>query len=162
MKTLINIRGIENLVDQSYRYKMEPINIVQQKGKTVITNLREIGKSLTVQSLSCNHKGNNAIEDKTKMLIEFFKKKFSTPIKSDNELTKIELKGVTRDELQCAIYEFIEYFVICPTCKNPETVLSLDRSNIFITCQACSHHDKIINTNKIVSKVWDNYLKMLS
>ena len=155
-KASINVRGLNEVVDPSYRYKMEPINAVQQKGKLVITNIKEIGRNLTVQNYSDTSK-----EDKSQMLIEFFKKKFSTPIKCDKELSKIELKGVSADELQNAIYEFIEYFVICPTCGNPETILSKEKSNIFITCQACSHHDKIKNSNKMVSKLWDNFLKIL-
>ena len=43
------------------------------------------------------------------MLIDFLKKKFSTAINyTDN---KAELKSVTVDEVQNAIYEFIEHFV---------------------------------------------------
>lgn len=159
-KILINIRGLEDNIDPSYRYKMEAINIVQQRGKSVITNINEIGMNLTTEpKIKDNTKYKP--ENKAKMLIEFFKKKFSIPIKCDKNLTKVELKGVTREELQNAIYEFIEYFVICPTCQNPETILSKDKNNIYITCQACSHHDKIKNNNKMVSKLLENYLKIL-
>lgn len=153
-KTLINIRGLEEIIDHSYRYKMEPITVVQQKVKSVITNINEISRNLTTNK--------NSKEDKGKMLIEFFKKKFSIPIKCNKDLTKVELKGVTQGELQNAIYEFIEYFVTCPTCRNPETTLSKDKGNIYIMCQACSHYDKLNNTNKTVQKLMDSYLKILS
>lgn len=153
-KMLINIRGLEDIIDPSYRYKMEHINTTQQKGKIIITNINDIAKNLTVQ----NVKEHN---DKSKMIIEFLKKKFSVAIKCDKELTKVELKGVTEEELQIAIYEFIEYFVICPICRNPETILSKKNSNLYITCQACSYHDKIKDNNKIITRVWDSFLKIL-
>lgn len=157
----INIRGFENIVDFSYRYKMAPVNTVSQKGKLVITNIKDISHDLTTQ-----HTVSNAFDvaqqDKCKMLIEFLKKRFSTPIKCDKLLTKVELKGVSQDEIQNAVYEFIEYFIICPSCKNPETALSKEKTYIYMSCHACSHHAKINSNNKMISKLWDSYLKILS
>jgi translation initiation factor 5 len=158
MSKLIPVRGLKEIIDPSYRYKMEAINTTQQSGKLVITNLNEVGKSITFNNLDGKNQGK---ENKPKMIVEYLKKRFGIAIKCDKELTKVFIKGVTQGELQNAVYEFIEYFVICPTCKNPETILSKKKYSVYIKCQACSHHDKVQSPNKIVDKLLDSYLKML-
>lgn len=158
-KLFISIRGINDIIDPSYRYKMEALNILQNKGKFVITNINEIGLNLS----SSYHKNKSHNNDNcySKMLIEFFKKKFGIAIKCNKDLTKVELKGISHAELQNAVYEFIEYFVICPTCNNPETNLYKHKSDIYITCNACSYNNKLDNKNKIFDKLKDNYLKII-
>ena len=151
-KNLITVRGLTEIIDPYYRYKMEPVNVIQQKGKLLVTNITDIAKNLSTDKNSANVK--------TKMIIEFFKTKFSTSI-TYKDINKLEIKGVTRDDLQNAVYEFIEYFVLCPSCQNPETLLFKENSNIYMKCQACSHNDKL-KSNKMVMKLWDCYAKLLN
>ena len=105
----INIRGLAENTDPLYRYTMEPIDIVNQRGKLVITNIRNIAQDLTAQNTISS-------DVKARMLVDFFKKRLSTSIKCNSDMTQVELKGTTQVELQEFVFEFIEYFVLCPTC----------------------------------------------
>lgn len=145
---LINVRGLDgkNDIDPTFRYKMQPIILVKQKTKEVITNINEIGASL---------------DRHPKMIVEFLKKRFSKQMIYSEELNKIEVKSMAQDDLQKAIYEFIEYFVLCPTCRNPETALKKKKDNLFIKCKACSHNDQVKINNKVVSKTVDGVTKLI-
>lgn len=148
---MINLRGINDIVDPSYRYKMQPVDMVKQKSIYVIKNINQIAKN---------------IDRDPKMIIEFLKKKLGVQINYNNELNSAEVKNVSHDQVQKSIYEFIQYYVLCPTCCNPETVLSktiLSKKNscVFIKCKACSHYDRIKTDNKIVSKTVNNIMKLL-
>lgn len=149
----IIVRGLTEIIDPFYRYKMEPLNVVQQgRDIIVITNINEVCRDISSDQ--------NDASNKTKMLIELIKKKFSIPIKCNKNFDRLELKGVTANDLQNTVFEFIEYFVLCPTCRNPETTLSKKSNEIYIKCRACSHYDKIKITNKLIAKIYDGYLKI--
>jgi len=145
---MINVRGLDdkNDSDPCFRYKMQALKLEKQKTKDVILNINDIGDNLSRDP---------------KMLVEFLKKKFGTQMKYSATLNKIEIKGISQIDLQKAIYEFIEYFVLCPTCRNPETILRKKKENLYISCKACSHDEQIKMTNKIVSNTSDNIIKLI-
>jgi len=144
-KKKINLRGLKDTNDPFYRYKMVPISVVKQKTKSVITNIAEVSKDISRDP---------------QMMIEYFKKKFGMNIVYDKKTDKAEVKNISQDELQNAIFEFIDYFVLCPTCTNPETVLSIDNGSIHIKCKACTHYDKINVTGKVALKTLDSIMKL--
>jgi translation initiation factor 5 len=146
MSKSINVRGLTENTDPSYRYRMPQIQIIKQKTKSVITNIREVSKALDREPI---------------ILIDYFKKKFSTPMNVNLDENRVELKSVEQNELQNAIYEFIEYFILCPTCKNPETELSNKKTTLYIKCKACSHYGSLQMHNKLVSKVSEYIVKTL-
>lgn len=146
MSKFINVRGLKENNDPSYRYKMPSLCINTQKTKMIITNIKEIADSLDRDPV---------------IIVDFLKKKFSTAIKYDPNENKVEFKSIEPAQIHEAIYEFIEYFVLCPTCKNPETVISNGKKNLYMQCKACSHYDKVPINNKLIEKVYDTYIKII-
>lgn len=125
MSKKINIRGLtDNSNDSFYRYKMEKIICIEQKGKSVVQNIDSISK---------------ALDRDCKYIINYFKKSLGTSIiYKDNKL--IISKLVSVNDLEQILFEFIEYYVICHSCKNPETELTFDKkNNPILSCKACSH-----------------------
>ena len=125
MSKKINVRGLtDNSDDPFYRYKMEKISCTDQKGKTVINNIDAIAK---------------AINRDPKKMIDYFKKRVGTGMTFKDGKVMIS-KKITTDELEKLLFEFIEYFVLCPTCRNPETILASTTSGkIEMSCKACSY-----------------------
>jgi translation initiation factor 2 beta subunit (eIF-2beta)/eIF-5 len=142
----INIAGLTESTDVHYRYKMNKLDVVSEKGKTVIKNLDKVS---------------NDIKRDQGMIIFFFKRYFgaSFTLKDAKYSTA---KKVSANEFQDALKEFIEYSVLCPTCKLPETHLSATKTDVTITCDCCGHNDKV-NLNTIVSKpmrdLYDHMMK---
>jgi len=131
MSKQINVKGLTENDDPCYRYKMPQLVTTQQKTKTVIMNLKDISKSLDRDPI---------------LIINFFKNKFSIPINHKDD--KAELKGISQEQLQEGIFEFIECLVLCSTCKNPETIM--DKG--YLDCKACGKRNKII-VNKLTNKL---------
>lgn len=123
---LINVRGLKEIDDPFYRYKMEPINIINQRNTDSITNIGTIAKSL------------NRSPD---MIVDYMKKRLSIAMKYDKKTFTIEVKSITIERAQIAIYEFIEKYVLCQKCRNPETELSENQKSF--VCKACSHKSVI-------------------
>lgn len=124
MSKKINIRGLtDNSGDIFYRYKMEKLICIDQKGKTVVNNIDNIAK---------------AIDRDPKNIANHFKKRLGTAmVYKDSKITIS--KTVTVNELEQLLFEFIEYNVLCPVCKNPETIVTINKKNKQeMTCKACS------------------------
>lgn len=107
-----------HIIDPFYRYKM-PAIITRVQGKdTVITNLDHIAKALSRPP---------------NLIMHYFSVKIGCGKK------KNKLMG-THDsqELQQLLQHFIDRYVICEMCKNPETYLSISHNQcIIVTCKAC-------------------------
>jgi len=120
MSKKINIRGFtDNNNDVFYRYKMEKLICSEQKGKTIINNIEHIAKAL------------NRPPD---MIKDYYKKRIGgNIIYKDNKM--VLPKKMLPDELENILFEYIEYNVLCPNCKLPETKLL----NKQLICSACSY-----------------------
>jgi len=136
----MNIRGKEEVSDLHYRYRM-PVLLTAQEGKrngakTVLVNLPDIAKSL----------GRPAEE-----IMQFFAKDLGAQGKSKASEGKYVLRGEhTTSSLQNRLFIYIENFVLCPTCGNPETQYKVHLKGkvgsnsrkalvgkIFLQCAAC-------------------------
>lgn len=138
----INIQGIKDIDDSLYRYKMMKPVVTKLKTKTELSNLDAVCKDLN----RTPH-----------MLIEFLKKKFGTNfVQKDNKYTTT--KVLSYEEIMNTIREFIEYFVLCPNCKLPETECIIDKK-LNISCKCCSFSNDIVIKNKIVQKTIDSLIK---
>lgn len=120
----INMNGDES--DPFYRYKMTQVHINVQKTKTNFTNfdaiIKEIGRD-------------------QKQLTSFLNKYFATSwIYKDNCLSTTKI--ISKSDLQTSILEFIKQFVLCPNCKNPETVIGLNKKKKTFSCKACSFYSE--------------------
>jgi translation initiation factor 5 len=106
--------------DPTYRYKRDQIDITVQNikgGITKINNLDVIAKQLC---------------DETSFIIKFLKKKTNTSI-TDNEKGILINKVEKVDNLEEYLEEFIQKYILCPKCSNPE--FTFDKSTRI--CKAC-------------------------
>ncbi len=119
----MNIQGVDDIIDPFYRYKMQPLNVIQQKNKTVIDNINKVASDL----------------DRTpEMICSYFKKKFSTSMVLKDGVLSTTAK-LSYHDFEKVLREFIEEWVLCPKCKLPELVLSENKGKTIMTCKSCSH-----------------------
>lgn len=130
----LNIR--RDVQDTFYRYKM-PVLIAKVEGKgngikTVISNMSDIAKSL-----------GRPPSYPTK----FFGCELGAQVICDEKSNRYIVNGSHEaHKLQDILDGFITKFVLCPSCKNPETelVLAKDSSGIIFTkCKACGERKAI-------------------
>jgi len=119
----INIQGINNINDTFYRYKMSPLNVVKQRNKTVIDNLVKVAADL---------------DRDPKTIVDYFKKKFNTSFTYKNDILSTTT-DITYDKFELALRDFIESYVLCGTCKLPETELTINKDKILLNCKCCSN-----------------------
>lgn len=133
----INLRGLTENNDPFYRYKMEKPEIVREKSKTVFKNIGVLAKDLNrdpelMASFIKSRLGINGVYKKDQLMIN---------------------GKVDETNLTDALYEFIEYFVLCPTCKLPETELKTGKT-VRMSCKCCSYRGSINDgKNKYVIKL---------
>ncbi|ORD94671.1 IF5 [Enterospora canceri] len=107
--------------DAFYRYKMQGVQTKVESGRTTITNLEEIGRALRREpghilrylgvTLGCSTK-----------VVE----------------TKYTVAGAFDEtKLQGAIYDFIDQFVLCKECGNPETKFVVEKEGLSRACSSC-------------------------
>lgn len=130
----LNIR--RDVQDTFYRYKMPAlIAKVEGKGngiKTVISNMNDIAKALGRPS---------------SYPTKFFGCELGAQVICDEKANRYIVNGAHEaHKLQDILDGFIIKFVLCPSCKNPETELVLAKDNsgiIFTKCKACGQKKAI-------------------
>lgn len=149
---MINID--KNINDQFCRYKMQSAIVVEESNKTLIKNLNNIGKDLKRHPVH---------------ILKFLACSFGCSVKIiDGENPKYYLTGsFSSDKIQNGIFNFINLFVLCLNCGNPETKFILDNNVLKRKCNSCgnlfeqeSHKIvsifiKDINDDKYVDKNYD-------
>ena len=119
----MNIQGIDDIIDPFYRYKMQKLNVVQLKNKTIIDNLPKVSGDLG---------------RKPEMIFNYFKKKFSVSMNFKDSILSTTAK-LNYNDFEKVLRSFIEEYVLCPKCKLPELILDDDKNKINITCKSCSY-----------------------
>ena len=133
---LINIGGDES--DEFYRYKMPKINTqITGKGngiQTVLTNIKDVA---------------SAIEHPLDVITKYLS--FTLGSNYYPEKNFLTGKHLVQD-IQKYIMEYINTFVLCDSCKNPETIFSVEgkKKNIelYIQCASCGYRTKIVTGGK--------------
>jgi len=131
----------EFLLDVNYRYKMSQV-LLKYEGngngqRTVFLNISDISEEIkrdpeTIVSFIVYSLGCKFILSKEKQII---------------------LYGThTKEIIQNTVFDFIDKFVICPNCKNPETYFTKEKNDIEMNCNSCPKKSKIL-PNKINDKV---------
>lgn len=135
-----NIGGSSD--DAFYRYKM-PALVIRTEGrgngiKTNIVNLVDVA---------------GALERDPDHIVHFLSYHLNTLARFDTDHKKATVNGErSMTDLTEALEEFINTFVLCKVCGNPETVVQrrrLDQSSISLLCKACgastlvSKHDRM-------------------
>ena len=117
--------------DEFYRYKM-PRFILQIEGKkTIITNMRDVGKALNRPPSS---------------ILKYFGRKLGTQSNFDLKNDKFLLRGVhATTKLQDLLNDFIRKYLLCARCCNPET----QYIGNCLKCRACSFLNKNSNLSVV-------------
>lgn len=128
---MANVNINRNLSDQFYRYKMPKLVAkVEGKGngiKTVIVNMPEIAKSLNRPPMYPT---------------KYFGCLLGAQVNFDSKSERYIVNGAhDPNKLQDLLDGFIQKYVLCQSCENPETILSVNKKKEIIgtNCMACGH-----------------------
>ena len=124
---MINIQGCKSIDDPFYRYQMEPVKLTYQTNKTVFLNIKIICTNLD-RSQEC--------------ILKFLKSYFGISIENKNNIVTMT-KHIEQKDMQNAIYKFIDDYVLCKKCANPETYIENKRKKNIMICKACCHKIEI-------------------
>ena len=138
-QTLLNIPSY--VKDPFYRYKMPKLlTKVEGKGngiKTVIPNMGDISKAL-----------NRPPSYATK----FFGFEVGSLTVIDEEHSKYIVNGVhDAEKLQKQLDTFIEKFVLCGRCKNPETDIVFEGDRVLKDCKACGEISEVDRIHRLTA-----------
>lgn len=140
---MANVNINRNLSDQFYRYKMPKLVAkVEGKGngiKTVIVNMPEIAKSLNRPPMYPT---------------KYFGCLLGAQVNFDSKSERYIVNGAhDPNKLQDLLDGFIQKYVLCQSCENPETILSVSKKKEVIgtNCMACGHSGTIPAANDRVA-----------
>jgi len=142
-----NIGGTDK--DAFYRYKRPELKTkVEKPGtngvKTVIENIGAIAKALKVPP-----------EYPTRFLGYELCTQATYEDSADRTCTIVKGKH-TEKELDKALDEFIKKFVLCPTCKLPETRISVKKGQVRIKCASCGHAGPLLTGHRLENFIAKN------
>ncbi|MGB9759094.1 MAG: translation initiation factor IF-2 subunit beta [Thermoproteota archaeon] len=103
------------------RLEVPPVISFVEGSKTKISNLSEIAKKLGRE------------EDH---VMKYISKRLATQASRAGD--KVVLKGVfSREQLNVIVEQYMKEYVICPTCKRPDTKLVKEKDLLYLVCMAC-------------------------
>ncbi|KAI6042589.1 domain found in IF2B/IF5-domain-containing protein [Pisolithus marmoratus] len=145
---IVNIR--RDVDDKFYRYRM-PLLLTKIEGKgngikTVIPNMSDVARALSRPP---------------SYITKFFGCELGAQTPSDEKNDRYIVNGAhDADRLRELLDSFIDKFVLCASCKNPETDLvvikSGRREDIFRDCKACGERTTIDMRHKLVTFILKN------
>lgn len=143
----INIR--RDVSDPFYRYKMERLQSkVEGKGngiKTVVVNLSNVAQQLARPP---------------SYVIKYFGFELGAQTNIDPKDDRWIINGAHEaSKLQDYLDGFINRFVLCRDCKNPETVIHIKDGDILLDCKACGQRTKVDLRHKLSSFILKNQPK---
>lgn len=129
--SLINVR--RDVSDAFYRYKMERLQTkVEGKGngiKTVVVNVASVAGSLARPA---------------SYIIKYFGFELGAMTRDDIKDDRWIINGAHEaGKLQDHLDGFINKFVLCKNCKNPETDVKIDNDRILLDCKACGQRTAV-------------------
>jgi translation initiation factor 5 len=142
---MINIR--RDVKDLYYRYKMPRlVSKIEGKGngiKTVVSNMVDIAKALNRPPV---------------YVTKFFGSEVGSLTVCDEKAARYIVNGAHEAEkLQNVLDGFISKFVLCPSCENPETDLSVSKDGtIWRNCKACGHRATVDMAHKLCTYIQKN------
>lgn len=141
------IRGKQEILDPLHRYKMHTIIFQKEKTKTCITNLDKIAEDIKIPNKD--------------LIVSYIKKRLAVSMTIKNNVVIITNKVDTKS-IQQALYEFIEYFILCKQCILPELTYFLDTNHLCVYCRGCGHISAIesnLQTDKIIEMIKETLAK---
>lgn len=143
--SLVNICRSNN--DPFYRYKMPLIQAKSEgSGNGIKTNILNLNDVAT------------ALARPTTYVLKYFGFELGAQTSIDNKNERYLINGVhDLKQLQDCLDGFIEKFVLCLQCKNPETVLEvIPGDNLQRDCKACGKITKVNPSYKLCSYILKN------
>lgn len=143
--SLVNICRSNN--DPFYRYKMPLIQAkTEGSGNGIKTNILNLNEVAT------------ALARPTSYVLKYFGFELGAQTTIDAKNERYLINGVhDTKQLQDTLDGFIEKFVLCPQCKNPETVLEIvSGDNLQRDCKACGKVTTIHPSYKLNSYILKN------
>ena len=143
----VNIR--RDVADPFYRYKMERLQSkIEGKGngiKTVIVNLSNVADQLARPP---------------NYVIKYFGFELGAQTNIDPKDDRWIINGAHEaSKLQDHLDGFINKFVLCKDCKNPETVVNVKDGSISLDCKACGKITQADMRHKLASFILKNQPK---
>jgi len=140
----ININ--RNVTDMFYRYKMPKVIVkVEGKGngiKTRIVNMSDIAK---------------ALDRPPAYPTKYFGCELGAQTTIDHKTDKYIVNGShTADKMQDILDGFIQKFVLCPKCENPETTLTVHKQSISQRCMACGERGVLKIVHRLTQFIHKN------
>ncbi|KAF9126341.1 hypothetical protein BGW39_006707 [Mortierella sp. 14UC] len=141
----LNIGGQSD--DAFYRYKMPKlVSKIEGKGngiKTVIPNMADIARALSRP---------------TAYPTKYFGCELGAQVKIDEKTDRYIVNGAhDASKLQSLLNGFIQKFVLCPSCGNPETDIIVDKAGLIqMYCNACGRRNKGENVHKLATYIVKN------
>ncbi|KCV71183.1 translation initiation factor 5 [Fonticula alba] len=133
--------------DMFYRYKMPKLTSrVTGSGngiKTLLTNVVEVAR---------------ALERPPAYITKFFGGELGAQTSIDEKTARYIVNGAHQTSKLADILDiFIKRFVLCPSCSNPETAVTITRKGeIFLACKACGSRNMIDMTHRLVPYILRN------
>jgi translation initiation factor 2 beta subunit (eIF-2beta)/eIF-5 len=132
---MINIAGLQPVDDPEYRYTMPRIETKIEGRKTVLTNISKVGFHL-------NREGSE--------ISKFFGYQLGIPATYSAETNRYIVKGMhTSHDLQKLLSRYIEKFVLCESCRLPETYYRTKVGVLLQDCGACGAVHSVDMTHKL-------------
>lgn len=147
--SLINIAGLTDVTDFSYRYKMPSMQAkVEGRGngiKTVLVNIVELSQALNREAPE---------------ITKFFGCELGSQTTYATDTDRAVVNGAieTRD-LQTHLRKYIEHFVLCKNCHLPETQYKIKADQLLQKCLACGSKDVCDMAHKLTSFILSQHKK---
>ncbi|RVX70440.1 hypothetical protein B0A52_05939 [Exophiala mesophila] len=140
----INIR--RDVSDPFYRYKMERLQSkIEGKGngiKTVVANLPSVAASLARPPA---------------YVIKYFGFELGAQTNTNPKDDRWIINGAHEaSKLQDSLDGFISKFVLCKSCKNPETDINIKDGRILLDCKACGQRSQVDLRHKLSGFILKN------
>ena len=140
----INIR--RDVKDPFYRYKMPKLEAkIEGKGngiKTVVPNMTNIARALTRPPIYPT---------------KYFGIELGAQVSCEEKNSRFIVNGAhDAAKLQELLDGFIDKFVLCGACKNPETKLIVSKRDIQRKCGACGKRTPVIPTHRLTTYILKN------
>lgn len=140
----LNIR--RDIADPFYRYKMERLQSkIEGKGngiKTVVANLPSVAASL---------------ERPPSYVIKYFGFELGAQTNTNPKDDRWIINGAHESsKLQDSLDGFITRFVLCKSCKNPETQINIKDGSILLDCKACGQRTQVDIRHKLSGFILKN------
>ena len=152
--TIVNIR--RDVDDKFYRYRMPLLETkIEGRGngiKTVVPNMTDIARALS-RPPTCMLLWKDTHTDPTK----FFGCELGAQTVIDEKGDRYIVNGAHgADDLRKLLDSFIDKFVLCGACKNPETDLKIKDGDILRDCKACGKRTYVDMRHKLVAYILKN------